>query len=76
VVRSDEQQRAPPQDVWAITEAVDELRRRGDTLVRLHDLRLVAVAANHGKLHGPLGVTDYTEFDAALERIENAVGGK
>ena len=56
-------------------KAVAELRRRGDTLVRGDDLRLVAAAANHGRQFGPSGDTDYTGFTAALERIESALGG-
>lgn len=58
-----------------VQKVVTELRRRGDTLVRMHDLRLVAAAAHHGKLHGPIGGTDYAAFDAALARVENALGG-
>jgi hypothetical protein len=58
-----------------IVEAVLELRRRGDTVVRPDDLLLIAAAANHGRKYGPEGDTDYTGFNAALERIQNALGG-
>jgi hypothetical protein len=58
-----------------VQKAVAELRRRGDTLVRGDDLRLVSAAANHGRQFGPSGDTDYTGFNAALERIESALGG-
>lgn len=58
-----------------ILEAVAELQRRGDTLVRMNDLRLIAAAANHGRQFGPGGDTDYTGFEAALARIESALGG-
>ncbi|HEV7564663.1 MAG TPA: hypothetical protein VGO31_01735 [Microbacteriaceae bacterium] len=58
-----------------ITAAVAELRRRGDTLVRRDDLRVIAAAANHGRKYGQGGDTDYTGFEAALERIEDALGG-
>ena len=62
-------------DLAAIAEAITELRRRGDTIVRLNDLRLVAAAANHGRRHRPGGDTDYTSIgDAVLERIESAIG--
>jgi hypothetical protein len=60
--------------VAVIENTATELRRRGDTLVRREDLRLIAAAANHGRQYGPAG-TDYTGFDAALERIEGALGG-
>jgi hypothetical protein len=46
----------------------------GDTLVHMNDLRLVAAAANHGRRFGPGGDTDYTGFEAALARIESALG--
>ena len=58
-----------------IETAVAELRRRGDTLVRGEDLRLIAAAANHGRRYGLGGDTDYTGFEDALERIERALGG-
>jgi hypothetical protein len=38
-----------------VMNAIAELRRRGDTLVRREDLRLIAAGANHGKFRGPLG---------------------
>ncbi len=60
--------------VAVIETAAIELHGRGDTLVRHEDLRLIAAAANHGRQYGPAG-TDYTGFEAALERIENALGG-
>jgi hypothetical protein len=49
--------------------------RRGDTLVREDDSRLVSAAANHSQKFGPSGETDYTGFTAALERIKSALGG-
>ena len=49
-----------------ILDAVAELRRRGDTLVHMNDLRLIAGAANHGRQFGPGGDTDYTGVEAAL----------
>ena len=58
-----------------ILEAVAELRRRGDTLVRGRDLRLISAAANQGRQFGPGGDTDYTGFEQALARIEGALGG-
>jgi hypothetical protein len=58
-----------------VQKAVVELLRRGDTLVHSEDLRVVSAAANHGRRFGPGGDTDYTGFSAALERIENALGG-
>jgi hypothetical protein len=60
----------------AITAAIGELHRRGETLVRRGDLRLIAAAANHGRQFGPGGDTDYTGFEAALARIESALGGR
>jgi hypothetical protein len=50
--------------VAAIETAAIELQGRGDTFVR----------HNHGRQFGPEG-TDYAGFEAALERIENALGG-
>jgi hypothetical protein len=41
----------------------------------MNDLRLIAGAANHGRQFGPGGDTDYTGFEAALARIESALGG-
>ena len=61
-------------DLASLAEAITELRRRGDTIVRLNDLRLVAAAANHGRRYGPRGDTDYTGFEDALKRIESAIG--
>jgi hypothetical protein len=58
----------------AVLEAVRELRRRGDTLVRQEDLRLIATAANHGRRYGSGGDTDYTGFEDALGRIASALG--
>ena len=66
---------AEQSDDHEVQQAVVELQRRGDTLVRGGDLRLVAAAANHGRKFGPSGDTDYTGFNAALERIESALGG-
>jgi DNA-binding SARP family transcriptional activator len=62
-------------DLAALAEAITELRRRGDTIVRLNDLRLVAAAANPGGWYRPGGDTDYTGFEDALKRIESAIGG-
>jgi hypothetical protein len=61
-------------DDTEVQKAVVELLRRGDTLVRGEDLRLVSAAANHGRKFGASGDTDYTGFNAALERIESALG--
>jgi hypothetical protein len=61
--------------IAAIETAAIELQGRGDTLVRHEDLRLITAAANHGRQYGPEGDTDYTGFEAALERIESALGG-
>jgi hypothetical protein len=36
----------------------------------------IARLARHGKTYGPMGDTDYTAFDQALERIENALGAQ
>jgi hypothetical protein len=58
-----------------VKAAAHELLRRGDTLVRHEDLRIIAAAANHGRQYGPEGDTDYTGFESALERIESALGG-
>jgi DNA-binding SARP family transcriptional activator len=61
-------------DLAAIAEAITELRRRGDTIVRLNDLRLVVAAANDGRRYGPGGNTDYMGLEDALKRIESAIG--
>lgn len=64
------------QQVLAIKEAITELRRRGDTLVRYHDLRLVVEFVQQN------GGIDAGEFDtsptrnAAFARLKNAIGGK
>jgi len=59
----------------AIETAANELSRRGDTIVRMHDLRLIVAAARRGRDHVPLGDTEYETLGAALARIENALGG-
>ncbi|HEX4344447.1 MAG TPA: hypothetical protein VHZ31_02695 [Solirubrobacteraceae bacterium] len=53
------------------TAIVAELRRRGDTLVRSHDLRalLDAYAAGDGRAHD-------AGFERALERLQKKVGGR
>jgi hypothetical protein len=53
-----------------IERAVTELQRRGDTLVRREDLRLLVEASEDALI-----VTDREAIDAALERIESALGG-
>jgi hypothetical protein len=58
-----------------IETAVTELRRRGDTLVRRQDPRLIVAAANHGRRYGPGATPTTTGFEDALERIERALGG-
>ena len=58
-----------------VQKACAELFRRGDTLVRADDLRLVSAPASHGRRFGPAEATDCTGFSAALERIERALGG-
>jgi hypothetical protein len=59
----------------AIETAVVELRRRGDTLVRMHDLRLIVAAARRGRDHVPLGDTEYDTLGAALARLESTLSG-
>ena len=54
----------------AISMAVGELVRRGDTLVRREDLRLVLGASDL-----ELQVDPATEIEAARERLDNALGG-
>jgi hypothetical protein len=67
-----------------IIEAALELRRRGDTLVRRDDLRLVI---SEGQMDRGQVIQEFslpsdpeTETDiawqAAIERLENAIGGK
>jgi hypothetical protein len=56
-----------------ITEAVDELRRRGDTLVRACDLREVVAVANRAIALRAVA-PDLTK-NAAIDRIESALGG-
>ena len=53
-----------------IESAVAELRRRGDTLVRREDLLLLVEASEDALI-----VTDREAIDAALERMEKALGG-
>jgi hypothetical protein len=48
---------------------LDELRRRGDTLVRGHDLEVVVQALHRGRL--ALGEDDAK----ALDRLDGALGG-
>lgn len=58
-----------PTDDTEALEAVAELRRRGDTLVRADDLRRVL---------GEFGrIPDYPQpdLDAALQRLNTALGG-
>ncbi len=53
-----------------IEGAVAEMRRRGDTLVRREDLRLLVEASEDALI-----VTDREAIDAACERLESALGG-
>jgi hypothetical protein len=50
---------------------VAELRRRGDTLVRSHDLRTLLDAYAGGD-----GTTGGLELERALERLQRKVGGR
>jgi hypothetical protein len=56
-----------------ISEAVAELRRRGDTLVRREDLMSVLAGVERGFLIG-ISVRG-VECTAAWERLENTIGG-
>lgn len=56
-----------------ILDAVAEHGLRGDTLVRMTGLRLVAAAANRKRQHRSGDDTDCTGFEAALE---TAVGSR
>lgn len=51
-------------------EAIAELRKRGDTLVRADDLREAAEG-----LGGGIG-GDPAKYDAAIARLEHALGGE
>jgi len=63
-----------------ILEAVQELRRRGDTLVVGDDLRVVLDATDTWweERYGTSWRTDpyYASDAAAYSRLENAIGGK
>lgn len=59
-------------DAAQIMEAITELRRRGDTLVRRDDLQLVL---ENIFLKGE-GSDEWDRNYAALSRLENALGGK
>jgi hypothetical protein len=59
----------------AIETAAVELRRRGDAIVRMDDLRLIVAAARRGRDHVPLGDSEYDTLGAALTRIEGVLGG-
>ena len=64
------------QEATKILEAITELRRRGDTVVRGADVQLVATAAFRwlDEYRGlELGADD--ELAHAIERLENAIGG-
>lgn len=54
-----------------IVVMLTELRRRGDTLVRGEDLRLVAEARQRHLLTN----SEQAEVDAAWQRLQNALGG-
>lgn len=62
--------RATYEWVEPIFEAITELRRRGDTLVRADDLREAAEG-----LGGGIG-GDPAKYDAAIARLEHALGGE
>ena len=57
-----------------ITTAITELRRRGDTLVRADDLRMILEQI--ARTQGWDGGHDQDATTAALDRLENALGGK
>jgi hypothetical protein len=55
-----------------IVEAITELRRRGDTLVRRDDLR----TALEGSRPEYVTVAEGDAIEAAIDRLEIALGGK
>ena len=57
-----------------ILAAANELRRRGDTLVRADDLRMILEQI--ARTQGWDGGHDQEATTAALDRLENALGGK
>jgi hypothetical protein len=64
-------------DLAAVAEAVIELRRRGDTLARSRDVQAVATAAFRwlDEYRGlEVGADD--DLAHAIERLENAIGGR
>ncbi len=56
-----------------IMNAIAELRRRGDTLVRHEDLRQAVETAHDGAI---VGRDDYARWGAAIGRLEIALGGE
>jgi hypothetical protein len=56
----------------AIHDAVDELRRRGDTLVRRDDLWIILEYADSDEV---LLESQRVELKAAFARIQHALGG-
>lgn len=62
-----------PGHITDIQTSITELRRRGDTLVRREDLRMVMrIVALAEKHIGPAAQSERDAFD----RLENAIGGK
>ena len=57
-----------------IRQTVTDLRRRGDTLVRADDLRMILEQI--ARTQGWDGGHDQDATTAALDRLENALGGK
>jgi hypothetical protein len=60
------------QNAVAIRQALTELRRRGDTLVRRDDLR----TALEGSRPEYVTVAEGDAIEAAIDRLEIALGGK
>ncbi|MEP6893144.1 MAG: hypothetical protein ABI927_05125 [Gaiellaceae bacterium] len=56
----------------AIHDAIDELRRRGDTLVRREDLRFVLGALTEGSAGDP---HDFAPMHDVITRLDAALGG-
>jgi hypothetical protein len=60
------------EELDAATGILIELRRRGDTLVHIRDLALLVDSAKRGPGSYP---SDRPQVQAAVDRIESALGG-
>jgi hypothetical protein len=60
-----------------ILEAITELRRRGDTLVRREDLRIAVESIELDELSWVyMDAEKFAPVQEAIARLENAIGGK